>query len=147
MPAAATVARPEGTGVRNEKHRLEVDTVVLGAASITAGAARYLQKLYLAASVTELRHLLNKPPGWKGKITRLYVVVGTAPGGFVVDTITVRVNGADTAIAGTITGTATTLEVGGNIDVSPGDDIEVRYTAGGGSAAANVMAYVAVEDR
>jgi len=148
MPAAATVARPEGTAERNPKHRIKVEVIPLGATVITAGATEFLRKEYLAATgVTDRRYLLQKPPGWKGKITRFYVVVGTPPTAAVIDTITVNVNGVATALTGTMTLAVTTLEVGGNIDVEPGDDIDVSVQKDGGSSLADVMAYVTVEER
>jgi hypothetical protein len=147
MPAAATVPRPTGTGERSNKHRIKVDILAVGAATINAGATEYLQKTYLAANAAARRYLLQKPPGWKGKATRLYVVAGTAPTAAVIDTITVNVNGVATALTGTMTTVTTTLEVGGNIDLEPGDDIDVEVVKDAGSSLANVMAYVAIEDR
>ena len=72
----------------------------------------------------------------------LYVKMVTAPGGAVTDTITVRIGGVDTTLTCTVVGVATT---GNDIDithafaVAAGNELSVKYVAGGASTAADVI--------
>ena len=67
------------------------------------------------------------------------VKCGTAPGGVVVDTFTVRVSGVGSACAPTVTGTATTGTWTGAIAVAADDTLSIQYTQSAPSAISDVM--------
>jgi hypothetical protein len=70
-----------------------------------------------------------------GIIRNLAVSLQTAPGGAVSVTWTVRANGADTALAVTITGTATSGTSATPVAVSAGTTLTVRHVPSGGTPA------------
>lgn len=89
---------------------------------------------------------LQLPIPSAGRVMNLYVYARTASGGVVTDTITIRRNGANTAITCTLVGAA----VSGN-DITNrqgylvGDRISVSYVAGAGSVAANIIIVVEIK--
>jgi hypothetical protein len=72
-----------------------------------------------------------------GIIRNLAVSLQTAPGGAVSVTWTVRANGTNTALAATITGTATSGTSATPVAVSAGDRLTVQHATSGGTPAAS----------
>ena len=85
---------------------------------------------------------LKIPVGRTCIAKNLYVKMVTAPGGAVIDTITVRLNGGDQALTCTVAAAATT---GNDIDIThafavvAGDELSVKYVSGAGSTAADII--------
>jgi hypothetical protein len=75
--------------------------------------------------------------GITGNINRLYVEVTTAPGAGESYTFTMRKNGSDESMTGSITETATTLDVTTNtFSVVAGDNISIKMVTSAGAATA-----------
>ena len=66
-------------------------------------------------------------------IKRLYITLGTAPGGVASRTFTLRVNGGPTALTCTITGVATTgSDLVNEVRVNSGSDVCIEIVPAGG---------------
>lgn len=113
-----------------------------GISSTVTVATLYAQPQYANAAgsaADTLGFVMSRP----GTLRSLSVMAGTAPGGVTTVTVTVRVNGADTALVAVLTGTATTATKALNIDVKALDKVSVKVVGGAASAAADLM--IAVE--
>lgn len=89
---------------------------------------------------------LQIPIPRSGTLKNLYVFAGTAPGGAVTDTITIRDDGGDTAITCTLVAAAVENNDTSNTHaMTAADRVSVSYVAGAGSAAANLMIAVEIE--
>jgi hypothetical protein len=104
-------------------------TGVLGAATLYVGGA------FLAAGGSGAETICFVAP-CAGTISKLYTVLGTAPGG--ADTVisTVRVAGADSTVTCTISAAAVAAnDVAHSVAVAAGDKITVKVVSGAGTAA------------
>ena len=82
-----------------------------------------------------------------GTLKGLWVGAKTAPGGSVVDTITVQVDGGDTAITCTLTGAQTLNGDSTHTQtVTLHQAITIKYVAGAGSVASGINCSVEVEN-
>jgi len=81
-----------------------------------------------------------------GTLKNLYVYARTAPGGAVTDTIRVRVDGAAGPITCSLVGAAVSASDTTNTQaINAGQNIEIQYVAGAGSAAANIAITLEIE--
>jgi len=68
-------------------------------------------------------------------LKKIYASLGTAPGGAATRTITIRKAGANTGLAVTFTGAATTGNTAADVTYTQGDTITLQSTVSGGPAA------------
>lgn len=75
----------------------------------------------------------------KHRATKLYVKLGTAPGGVETRTVAYRVNGTNSALSVTITGANTTGSTTTNVDVARLSLVDVEASASASAVASKVM--------
>lgn len=109
---------------------------------VTGGATGYPLPGNGAWNATELQIPIPR----SGTLKNLYVFALTAPGGAVVDTITVRDDAANTAITCNLTGAQVENHDTTNTHAIVAEDrLSISYAAGAGSVAADIMIAVEIE--
>lgn len=109
--------------------------------AVAGGAAEFMTPGSAATSALEITVRVTR----SGLLRRLYVQQRVAPGGAVIDTFTVRVNGVDTTIICTIdAANVQGADIVNTAVVAAGDEVSIRDDTGAGSVSADIMATVEV---
>jgi hypothetical protein len=113
--------------------------LVFGSGAADAGATDYMVPGSGTAGATELK----VPVPRAGTLRNLFVKGVTAPGAMHSDVFTVRVNGMDTGLTCTVSGTATTANDSlDSVSVAAGDQVSLKIVQGASSAGADYQASI-----